>query len=405
MNPTEMKKQLSLLCIAAVLLALMACGKRQPVGVLVTNNDKTQYYGELSNGKPCGYGVLTIGDSVVYSGQWKDGKRNGCGTASDSLGRKITGTWRADTLISGTRTDTLGIYTGEMNAQLQPHGHGVYRGADGSWYDGAWQNGVRSGFGCAVTADGKVRVGEWKAGRYRGERMTYTAERIYGIDISRYQHGKGRKKYKIDWAKVRITGLGKISQKKVSGSVSYPVSFVYIKSTEGTTVRNPFFLSDYRQARKHGIRCGAYHFFSPTSKPSKQAYYFLKHTKYQKGDFPPVLDVEPSHAQVRAMGGTEAMLSRVRTWLNIVHKHTGVRPILYVSQSFVNRYLPSAPDIIRDYRVWIARYGEYRPDVRLVFWQLCPDGRVQGIRGDVDINVFNGYRDQYEKFVSAATLQ
>lgn len=198
---------------------------------------------------------------------------------------------------------------------------------------------------------------------------------------------------------MRITHLGKISRKKVSGTVDYPVSFVYIKSTEGTSVRNPYYLSDYQQARKYGIHCGAYHFFSHTSQASKQAYFFLKHSRFSKGDFPPVLDVEPTPSQVKAMGGPAAMFSRIRTWLNIVRQRTGVKPILYVSQQFVNQYLPEAPDLMRDYMVWIARYGEYKPEVRLVFWQLCPDGRVSGITGEVDINVFNGYRDQFNQFL------
>lgn len=382
-----------------MLLTLLSCGRKMPVGSVTVCNDSVCYHGEHLNGKYNGFGVLTEGDSVLYSGQWKNGKRDGYGTTTDSTGTEITALWRADTLISGTRADSLGTYTGEMNDRYQPDGHGIYRGADGSYYNGQWLNGRRNGFGFGVTADGKVKVGEWKAGKYRGERMTYTAERIYGIDISRYQHGKGRKKYPIAWNKVRITGLGSISRKKIHGSVSYPVSFVYIKSTEGISVRNPFYLSDYRQARKNGIRCGAYHFFSPTSKPSAQAYYFLRHSKFGKGDFPPVLDVEPSPSQVKAMGGAKAMFSRLRTWLTIVHRATGKRPILYVGQDFVNRYIRFAPDIARDYRVWIARYGEYRPDVRLVFWQLCPDGRVRGIRGEVDINVFNGFKDQYEEFL------
>ena len=158
-------------------------------------------------------------------------------------------------------------------------------------------------------------------------------------------------------------------------------------------------------ARRRGIPCGAYHFFSPTSKASEQASYFLRNSKFSKGDLPPVLDVEPTPSQVRKMGGTEAMLSRVRTWMSIVHKRTGVRPILYVSQQFVNKYLPSAPDITRDYKVWIARYGEYRPDVRLAIWQLCPDGRVSGIVGEVDINVFNGYHDDFKKFLKTETVK
>jgi len=41
--------------------------------------------------------------------------------------------------------------------------------------------------------------------------------------------------------------------------------------------------------------------------------------------------------------------------------------------------------------VWIARYGEYKPDVNLVYWQLCQDGKVAGIHGPVDINVYNGF--------------
>jgi lysozyme len=93
------------------------------------------------------------------------------------------------------------------------------------------------------------------------------------------------------------------------------------------------------------------------------------------------------------------MWNAIRTWLTTVEKTVGVKPLLYVSQNFVNRYMEDAPDIKRDYRVWIARYGEYKPDIKLAIWQLCPDGRVSGIHGHVDINVFNGYNDQYEDFL------
>ena len=384
---------------------LSGCTGGNPAGTGTLRGRGWSYRGGLSDNRPDGYGVLTRGDSTVYSGQWKGGKRCGYATSTDLSGRTVTALWRADTVVRGTITDTAGVYRGELDSLLRPCGHGIYRGRDGSYYDGAWREGMRNGFGCGVEADGKVKTGEWKDGKYRGERMTYTAERIYGIDISRYQHGRGRKKYAINWNRLRITHLGGISRKKVSGKVDYPVSFVYIKSTEGASVRNPYYLSDYRQARRHGIPCGAYHFFSYTSGAKRQANYFLRHSRFAKGDLPPVLDVEPTPSQVRKMGGVSAMFSRIRTWLDIVTGRTGVRPILYVSQQFVNRYLPSAPDITRDYKVWIARYGEYRPEVRLVFWQLCPDGRVSGIHGDVDINVFNGYHDSFEKFLRGERIK
>ena len=51
------------------------------------------------------------------------------------------------------------------------------------------------------------------------------------------------------------------------------------------------------------------------------------------------------------------------------------------------------------YRVWIARYGEYKPDVKLIYWQLSPDGRVRGIHRLVDINVFNGYQDEWNEYI------
>jgi len=105
------------------------------------------------------------------------------------------------------------------------------------------------------------------------------------------------------------------------------------------------------------------------------------------------------------MGGTTALFRQVRAWLSAVERVTHVRPILYVNQLFVNRYLNEAPDLKRNYQIWIARYGEYKPDVKLAVWQLSPNGRVNGIRGEVDINVFNGYHTQFEDFLKNETIR
>jgi lysozyme len=118
-----------------------------------------------------------------------------------------------------------------------------------------------------------------------------------------------------------------------------------------------------------------------------------------------VLDIEPTDRQISGMGGSKAMWNHIRTWLQAVERRCGVKPILYVNQRFVNKYLPDAPDIKRDYKIWIARYGEYKPDIKLVVWQLSPDGRVNGITGDVDINVFNGYRTQFDEFLTKECIK
>lgn len=364
----------------------------------------TTYIGGIVDGAYSGYGMLLWHDSIIYRGEWRANKRQGYGEFTDSIGRHYIATWENDTLVEGSRQDSIGIYTGQFNQFGQACGHGVYRGNDGSYYEGHWMNDRQDGFGVGMTARHALKSGEWRQGVFRGERMTYTSERIYGIDISKHQHIIGKKRYGINWNNLRITHLGSLSKKRIQGYVDYPISYIYIKSTEGTTVRNKFYKSDYIEAHRHGYHVGAYHFFSTTSDARAQALFFLKHTLFRNGDFPPVLDVEPSHAQIQKMGGTTVLFNHVRTWLRIVAAHTHQKPILYISQSFVNRYLKEAPDIKRDYQVWIARYGEYKPDVRLIYWQLSPDGRVNGIKGEVDINVFNGYTAEFNQFIEKYAL-
>ena len=98
-------------------------------------------------------------------------------------------------------------------------------------------------------------------------------------------------------------------------------------------------------ARAHGYKVGSYHFFSTLTPATLQARQFLKNSYVKSGDLPPVLDVEPTKAQIQKMGGVGVLLARMRIWLRMVEKETGKRPIIYVSQTFVNRYLSKATDI------------------------------------------------------------
>lgn len=392
------------------LLGIVKQGRICPWRLVLRRFDSSEtsaqyrYAGSRKGKKYEGWGELAKGDSVVYSGQWRAGKRHGRGMIADRRGRKIVGWWHDDTLVSGRRTAEEGVYEGELSAAGTAHGYGVFTDSHGNGYEGHWDDDRRSGFGYALSSEKGMQIGQWRNDKYLGERMTYTSDRIYGIDLSKYQHQVGRKKFSIQWHKLRIVDLGKLSKKNIRGKVDYPVSFVFIKATEGTTVKNPYYAADYRAARAHTIHCGSYHFFSTHSPAAAQARFFIKNAKFSKGDFPPVLDVEPTDRQIEQMGGPQAMFQQLREWLAIVERHTRVKPILYVSQQFVNQYLPLAPDLKSKYRVWIARYGEYKPDVRLLIWQLSPDGRVEGIRTEVDINVFNGYQLQFDQFLRTGLI-
>ena len=293
-------------------------------------------------------------------------------------------------------TDSLGVhYRLQLVSSAPKIWSGTQLSPDGTYYEGFFNAQYqRHGQGFAVDHH-IVKSGEWNENRYRGERMVYTPTRVYGIDVSRHQHEKGRKRYPIHWDRLRITHLGSISKKKVSGAVDYPVSFVFIKATEGKSLLNKYYLSDLRGARAQGIPVAPYHFFTHLSSGLAQARHFVKHVRLPLATLPPMLDVEPSNAQIAKMGGREVLFKEMLIWLHHVEQHSHHRPILYVSQQFVNQHLVHAPEALRKYDVWIARYGEFKPYVKLTFWQLSPDGRVRGIHGDVDINVYNGTKSDF----------
>ena len=103
--------------------------------------------------------------------------------------------------------------------------------------------------------------------------------------------------------------------------------------------------------------------------------------------------------QIAQMGGEAQLFREVMVWMRRVEQACGRKPVLYVGQQFVNNHLVHAPAALRSHDVWVARYGAYKPYVRLLHWQLTPYGRVNGIKGEVDINVFNGTRRQFEEYL------
>lgn len=191
---------------------------------------------------------------------------------------------------------------------------------------------------------------------------------IHGIDISHYQGD-------IDW--------DDLSNAMIEGC---PLRFVMIKSTEGSTRLDSKFKENFRQAREYGYIRGAYHFWSNKSSARDQAYHFLNKVRLEDGDLPPVLDVEhkPKDRSV------EDFQRDVLTWLHIVEDKYHVKPIIYTYYKFKDKYL-SAP-VFNDYPYWIAHYYvnkvEYKGPWK--FWQHTDAGKLPGIKGYVDFNIYNG---------------
>ena len=89
----------------------------------------------------------------------------------------------------------------------------------------------------------------------------------YGIDVSHHQG-------KIDWDRVALS----------SAANGYPIRFVIMKATEGSTFTDPEFLDNIRAARAAGFVCGVYHFYNPGTSPEKQAEHYINTVKLQKGE-------------------------------------------------------------------------------------------------------------------------
>lgn len=191
---------------------------------------------------------------------------------------------------------------------------------------------------------------------------------IHGIDISHYQGD-------IDWTKLKTA--------KIKNS---PVKFILIKSTEGSNKLDENFNDNFYQARENGFIRGAYHFWSNRTSPRQQAYYFLKQVHLEDGDLPPVLDVE--HKQKNK--SNEEFQRDILTWLHIVEDKYHVKPIIYTYYKFKEAYL-NAP-VFDDYPYWIAHYYVEKVAYKgsWKFWQHTDVGKLPGIKGYVDFNIYNG---------------
>ena len=192
---------------------------------------------------------------------------------------------------------------------------------------------------------------------------------IHGIDISHHQG-------EIDWQTLKDEGM----------IDKFPVRFIMIKATEGATKIDENFIDNFYQAREYGFTRGAYHFYSVHSPAKAQAEFFIKNVKLESGDLPPVLDVEHKPKNQT----DEEFQQSIQLWLNMVEFHYGVKPIIYTYYKFKMKYLNDS--VFDDYPYWIAHYYVEKVEYQGAwkFWQHTDVGKLPGIKGNVDFNIYNG---------------
>ncbi|TMW57074.1 hypothetical protein Poli38472_002999 [Pythium oligandrum] len=139
-------------------------GYRDGIGV-ATFEDGSTYSGNWKRDLQDGEGTFTAASGERYSGQWRNGLRDGAGVLfNPSTGVTKEGTWVKDEAIDGDWTIQFpdgSKFTGYC-VNGRPHGRGVCKYANGDLYDGNWVNGKRHGLGTGFFANGESFVGEWE---------------------------------------------------------------------------------------------------------------------------------------------------------------------------------------------------------------------------------------------------
>ncbi len=205
-----------------------------------------------------------------------------------------------------------------------------------------------------------------------------------GVDTSEFNHGHGGEP--INWE--RAAGDN---------------AFVFMKATQGTRYKDPWFAEDFAAASRTSLLRAPYHFFDSQSPhdAGAQARHFARtaraagYTGQKPGELPPVLDIESALVNRRAACPPHTDARQVAALLRHIEAEFGVRPVVYTNHSFVTLCLAGDARILKGYQQWLPAYQSEPPRLPgtgrdWAFWQYTDRARVPGIPGPVDRSVYHG---------------
>ena len=208
---------------------------------------------------------------------------------------------------------------------------------------------------------------------------------LKGIDISNHQRG-------LDLSKIDC-------------------DFVIIKATEGKSYVDPSCDAFFQKALSLGKKLGIYHFANNSDNTAKQeADWFIQNTRGYIGKAIPVLDWEDNITD---------NVPWALEWLQRVEEAYGCKPMIYMSESVVNRHDWSSV-ANANYGIWVAKYRDNLPDYNydmskagnmpsikywstMALWQWTSTGRLNGWNGNLDLDVFYGDATAWDKYLGSGS--
>ncbi|GAB2829040.1 lysozyme [Streptomyces daliensis] len=202
------------------------------------------------------------------------------------------------------------------------------------------------------------------------------AATVEGVDVSSHQGN-------VNWSSLWSSG----------------VKWAYVKATEGTSYKNPYFTQQYNGSYNIGMIRGAYHFALPNnSSGASQANYFATNGGGWSKDgktLPGVLDIEYNPYGATCYGLSQsAMVSWIRDFTTTYKARTGRDAVIYTTTNWWSQCTGNNSSFGSTNPLWIARYASSPGTLPAgwgfyTFWQYTSSGPIVG-----DHNVFNGAYDR-----------
>ncbi|NSC23886.1 lysozyme [Streptomyces albus subsp. chlorinus] len=202
------------------------------------------------------------------------------------------------------------------------------------------------------------------------------AATVHGVDVSSHQGN-------VAWSTLWNSG----------------VRFAYVKATESTNYKNPYFTQQYNGSYNVGMIRGAYHFATPnTSSGATQANYFAGNGGGWSKDgktLPGVLDIEYNPYGATCYGLSQsAMVNWIRDFVSTYKARTGRDAVIYTTTNWWTQCTGNSSAFGNSNPLWIARYASSPGTLPAgwgfyTFWQYTSSGPTVG-----DHNYFNGSMDR-----------
>ena len=193
---------------------------------------------------------------------------------------------------------------------------------------------------------------------------------VLGIDVSKWQK-------EIDWDKVKNEG----------------VDFAIIRcgyrgSVTGSLVEDPYFEQNIKGAQAAGIKVGVYFFTQAVNEVEavEEASMVISLVRDYELQYPVFIDTEGAGGNGRADSLNVEERTAVCEAFCTTVKNAGLEAGVYASRNWYNNKLTAGT--LESYAIWLAEYrsvplyqGYYQ------MWQYTSKGKINGINGNVDLNV------------------